>query len=343
MVLKEQITPEMRIDLSKQHYKLVGNHSSVKTCGWTIKHLHGEGVCYKCSFYGIRSHQCLQMTCAMYCASRCIFCWRGDKAPVSKKWYGPVDEPKFIVDESLKQQKLLLTGYRANPRVSSVLSEEMMQVRHVALSLTGEPIVYPKINDLLCEFHSRKISTFLVTNAQYPDEIASIKYVTQLYLSIDAPNKELFKKVDRPLFIDYNERMEKSLVALSKKKFRTCIRLTLIRGINDSNHAEYAKLIKKGKPSFVEVKAYMHVGASRENLKLSNMPLIDEIMVFSKELAKYLPDYEVVASHKLSRVVLLKKKGIKQYINFRKFFDIANNKKSIYVNSYGSNRMCRND
>lgn len=30
--------------------------------------------------------------------------------------------------------------------------------------------------------------------------------VTQFYVSIDAPNKEILKKIDRPLFKDYWER-----------------------------------------------------------------------------------------------------------------------------------------
>jgi wyosine [tRNA(Phe)-imidazoG37] synthetase (radical SAM superfamily) len=45
------------------------------------------------------------------------------------------------------------------------------QVRHCALSLVGEPIMYPEINALIAELHSRGISSFLVTNAQFPDRI----------------------------------------------------------------------------------------------------------------------------------------------------------------------------
>jgi wyosine [tRNA(Phe)-imidazoG37] synthetase (radical SAM superfamily) len=40
------------------------------------------------------------------------------------------------------------------------------QVRHCALSLVGEPIMYPHINELVDLLHGRGISTFLVTNAQ---------------------------------------------------------------------------------------------------------------------------------------------------------------------------------
>ena len=40
-----------------------------------------------------------------------------------------------------------------------------------ALSLVGEPIMYPQINTLIDMLHSRAISTFLVTNAQFPTAI----------------------------------------------------------------------------------------------------------------------------------------------------------------------------
>lgn len=45
------------------------------------------------------------------------------------------------------------------------------KVRHCALSLVGEPIMYPEINHLISLLHARRVSSFLVTNAQFPDRI----------------------------------------------------------------------------------------------------------------------------------------------------------------------------
>lgn len=56
------------------------------------------------------------------------------------------------------------------PRTKSELSDAV-QVKHCALSLVGEPIMYPQINELAGQLHDRGISTFLVTNAQFPDRI----------------------------------------------------------------------------------------------------------------------------------------------------------------------------
>lgn len=49
--------------------------------------------------------------------------------------------------------------------------EEGLAVKHCALSLVGEPIMYPEINAFLRLLHQQRISSFLVTNAQFPDEI----------------------------------------------------------------------------------------------------------------------------------------------------------------------------
>jgi hypothetical protein len=44
--------------------------------------------------------------------------------------------------------------------------EEAQNVRHCALSLVGEPIIYPEINRFLDLLHDEGVSSFLVSNAQ---------------------------------------------------------------------------------------------------------------------------------------------------------------------------------
>lgn len=77
--------------------------------------------------------------------------------------------------------------------------------------------MYPEINKLISLLHARKMSTYLVTNAQFPDAIRTLSPVTQLYVSVDASNKASLKKIDRPLFRDFWERFNDSLLALSEK------------------------------------------------------------------------------------------------------------------------------
>lgn len=70
--------------------------------------------------------------------------------------------------------------------------EEGLSPRHCALSLVGEPIMYPEINALVDELHHRHISTFLVTNAQFPEKIKALRPITQVIFSIDCTKFHIF-------------------------------------------------------------------------------------------------------------------------------------------------------
>ena len=48
----------------------------------------------------------------------------------------------------------------------------------------------------------------------------------------------------------------------------------------------YGKIIKRANPDYVEVKAYMLVGASRERLTLDNMPRHEEVKSFAEKVAE---------------------------------------------------------
>ena len=335
-----QLTEGVKKNLEKQQYRIISNHSAVKTCGWTKNMIRGKGGCYKLKFYGIMSNQCMQATTSISCANRCKFCWRGYKAPVSKDWKWGVDEPQEIFDGLIKEHHKLLAGFKGSKTASQTSYQKSKTVKHVALSLTGEPIAYPRINELLDIFNKNDISTFIVTNAQYPEAIRNLNPITQLYASMDAPNKELLKDIDVPLFEDYWKRFLDSLKELSKKKQRTCVRLTMVKGINMISPEGYAELIKIANPDFIEVKAYMHVGESQMRLSRNNMPSHTEVLFFTQELMKYLPDHELVSEHIPSFVVMAAKKKFKKnnewhtWIDFQKFNKLVLSKKDFTTEDY---------
>ncbi len=342
-VLKSHFSNGYKERLEKQGYRTVGNHSAVKICQWTKNMIRCKGGCYKFKFYGIRSHQCMQMTTSMFCANRCAFCWRGEKAPVSNEWYGEVDEPSFIVSEAIKHHLKLLTGFKGSENASKLLTEQSSQVRHVALSLTGEPITYPLINEILNEFHKRRISTFLVTRGQFPEQVKKLKCTTQFYISLDSPDKESCKELQRPLFKDYYERLLASLDAMAEKRFRKTIRITVIKGLNDRGFENYKELIERGEPHFVEAKGYVHVGASKKFLSQKNMPTHRDVVCFARELEKHLKGYEVVDEHEPSCAVLLVRKSLekRRYINFPRFFELAI-KGEAKAEDYSEAKLCPN-
>ncbi|XP_070712363.1 S-adenosyl-L-methionine-dependent tRNA 4-demethylwyosine synthase TYW1-like, partial [Pempheris klunzingeri] len=177
-----------------------------------------------------------------------------------------------------------------------------------------EPIMYPQINDLIDLLHEKEISTFLVTNAQFPDAIRNLVPVTQMYVSIDASNRENLKAIDRPLFSDFWERFISSLEYLRKKQQRTVYRLTLIKDYNMDDVGEYAKLIEIGHPSFVEIKGVTYSGyTNKQEMTMKNVPYHKDVVDFGLELANLLENYELCVEHEHSNSVLLSHK--KFYIN----------------------------
>ena len=73
--------------------------------------------------------------------------------------------------------------------------KESRDPKNAAISLAGEPMLYPRINDLISEFKRRDFTTFLVTNGMTPSKLEKIENEpTQLYISLDAPNKEYIMK-----------------------------------------------------------------------------------------------------------------------------------------------------
>ncbi|MEK6815994.1 MAG: 4-demethylwyosine synthase TYW1 [Nanoarchaeota archaeon] len=305
----EIIPSEIRRMMVRQHYKIVGNHSAVKLCSWTKKSIRGEGVCYKQKFYPefVQSHRCLQMSpSACWCCNRCIMCWRSIEKTLGNTMDGiELDEPKDIIKGAISAQKTLLNGYPGWDKTDMKKWKEAQTPTSAAISLIGEPTAYPRISELIEEFHKNKINTFLGTNGQFPERLDGMTEPNQFYISVDAADKKTCKLVDRPAFPDFWERLNKSLELMNSFKCRKVIRLTLVKGMNMIDPEGYAKLIKKAGEPLVEVKAYMHIGESQKRLPRSAMPSHDEVKEFGSRIAKIL-GYELSGEQAASRVVLLK-------------------------------------
>ena len=302
-----QYLPNETIEmLARQHYKLFG-HSAVKLCHWTKASIYKNEVCYKQKFYGIQSHRCLQMTPAVsWCDQACSFCWR----PLTKFQPFPkeFDDPSEIIDEAIKQQRILLSGYgEFREKIGEKKLWEANNPNNAAISLAGEPTLYPKIGGLIEEFNRRKFSTFLVSNGLHPKTLAEMHLPTQLYLSLEAPTIEMHRKINAPLVKESWENLNKSLELMPSLDTRKAIRVTAIKDKNMSHEKEFAALIQKAEPDFVEVKAYMFIGYSRKRLEIENMPLHEEVKEFAEKINEHL-GYYLIDEVTPSRVVLLSKK-----------------------------------
>ncbi|MCS7109442.1 MAG: radical SAM protein, partial [Candidatus Micrarchaeota archaeon] len=216
------ISKELKSLLEKQKYRFAGNHSLVKICHYTRSSMTKDQWCYKNKFYGIKSHQCLQCTTTPFCFNRCLFCWRAQPGEVNADTdqidLSVVDEPKEIVEKMLEVQKKLLSGIGGHYNVNPKLWKEAQNPRHVALSVLGEPIIYPRLKELLAELHNRGMTTFLVTAGGAPEAIELMLkekfFPTQLYLSMAAYDKKSFEDIMRPKQRDGWERYLRSLELL---------------------------------------------------------------------------------------------------------------------------------
>lgn len=95
-----------------------------------------------------------------------MFCWRHHKNPVGREWRWETDSPEMLVTGAIERHQQMVRELKGMPGVIPERLDEAMTVAHCALSLVGEPIMYPYIAEFCKYLHERKISTFLVTNAQ---------------------------------------------------------------------------------------------------------------------------------------------------------------------------------
>ena len=293
--------------LESSGYRFVGshNHAAAKICHWTKQSILDKGVCYKEKFYGIESHRCLQMAPAVpNCQQKCEFCWR-DLSYTQTQWEGEYDDPKTIIDEAVKAQNNLLCGFFGNDKANKEKLEESKTPTNAAISLAGEPMLYPEIDELIAEFNRRNFTTFVVSNGQCVDKLKNLENEPyQLYLSLDVPTKKIYNDVCQPQISEGWDNLNQSLDTLASFNSRTCIRTTCVKGRNMTNPEKYAELIKKASPDFVEIKAYMCVGSSRHRLTPDNMPTFDEVKSFAQKIGENCGK-KIVNESEVSRVVLL--------------------------------------
>ena len=312
-----QIRPAVSEQLKKAKYG-VADHSTVELCHWTKKSFKHEGSCYKHKFYGISTHRCMEFSPAgMHCENRCVYCWRPMEFYDSLKMEPEhVSEPEEILKRLMVERKKLIMGYYGDSRNDKERLDESLLPSHYAISLSGEPTMYPKLPELIKYLKSlnETKSIFLVTNGQEPDMIKRLAdedaLPTQLYLSTNAADYESFMRINKPKYSDSWERWNKTLQMLKDLETRTVLRITLIRDYNDQKEMipNFASMFDDSNPHFIEIKSYMHIGRSTNRLEYSNMLEMDEVRKFSDEVVENSKIFSVMDESFVSRIVVLQNK-----------------------------------
>ena len=302
------ITEERRNYLAKQGYRLVGNHSAIKTCHYCSAAVKGNDVCYKNTFYNIASWRCIQATVTLdLCNLRCRWCWRDINYGTSS---GSMftDEPQDIVEGFIKEHKNVMMGFYGSNKVNKDRLDETMSPKHVALSLTGDACLYPRLPELIKEIHNKHMTSFVVTNGTITHMVKKLvdQQPTQLYITLPAPNKETYLKMCNPIAGNYGwENILESLYLLENFK-RSAVRLTLVKNMNMFNPHEYAKILEDKGFKFLELKSAMPVGDARYRMEYSEMPSHEEIRKFAQDICK-INKWEIIDEKQESRVVLIMK------------------------------------
>jgi tRNA wybutosine-synthesizing protein 1 len=317
-----QITLPIKSKLQKAKYG-VYNHSAVELCHWTKKSFANEGNCYKHKFYGISTHQCMEMTpAALNCENRCIYCWRPTEFYDTLKMPAElVDEPDVIVQKLIQERKKLINGFYGNNKNDKKKLDESLLPTHYAISLSGEPTMYPKLPQLIKYLKTLKAtkSIFLVTNGQEPQMLQRLAdedaLPTQLYLSTNASNSKMFYRINRPRHKDAWERWCKSLQFLRTVSTRTVLRMTMIRDYNYNSQfiKELAAIICQANPHFIELKSYMHIGMSTHRLEKNKMLEMSEIRDLAYQLLKTMANFSIMDESEISKIIVLQNN--KRYVN----------------------------
>lgn len=217
------------------------------------------------------------------------------------------DTPEQIVEGCFKAQEKIISGYKGNEKTDWKKFQEAQRPSQVAISLTGEPTLYEPLGDLIKLFRQKGLTTFLVTNGTLPSRLSKLSQEpSQLYVSLCAPNEDVYNKVCRPNFPSAWTKLNETLDMLKSFRCPTAVRMTMVKDHNMDLIGQYAKLIEKAQPTYIEAKAYMHIGFSNLRLGFDNMPMHQQVREFADKLAAE-TGYKVVNEAPESRVVLLSK------------------------------------
>ncbi|MFH1682785.1 MAG: 4-demethylwyosine synthase TYW1 [Candidatus Woesearchaeota archaeon] len=305
--MEEKTGSEREERFVRQQYGQVGKHAVCKVCSWTKRAIRGEGHCYKHYFYGISTGKCLEMSPILICNQRCKHCWR-DQSLFAKEMED-VDDPEEIIEGCIKARRQLLIGFKGNENVDQEKVEEFLIPKQAAISLTGEPCLYPKLPELIEKFYEKSFdSVFLVTNGTVPEMVKRVVELnrppTNIYLSVEAWDKDNYKEFCKPLEEGQWEKIQETMNILRESGQTTVLRITCVKGFNMDDSNKFKWVLEKMRPTHVECKGYMFVGYSRKRLQQENMPLHEEVKEFAERLAE-ISGYKLKGEQEESRVVLL--------------------------------------
>jgi wyosine [tRNA(Phe)-imidazoG37] synthetase (radical SAM superfamily) len=187
---------------------------------------------------------------------------------------------------SRDELEVLINRELTSPDEIMQAHSEALIPNHAAISLDGEPLLYPRISEFVQEFKNRNMTTFIVTNGTLPERIEKLDPLpTQLYLTLPASNEKIYKKTCRPMIKNGWDKIMDSLDLITSLSCRSVVRLTAVKDLNLNENLinDYAKIIEKANPNFFEIKGF--------TLQAKAL-LIKERLKTEKNVQAFYPEYD---------------------------------------------------
>ncbi|UCD00634.1 MAG: radical SAM protein [Promethearchaeota archaeon] len=168
------------------------------------------------------------------------------------------DDIKFCIGSRTELEVLINRSLTTPNEIMQAHSEAMIP-NHAAVSLDGEPLLYPKISEYVKEFRNRNMTTFIVTNGTLPENIEKLESLpSQLYITLPAPNEQIYKKICRPMIKNGWNKIMGSLDLVNSLYCRSVIRLTAIKDLNFNENLinDYIRIVERANPNFFEIKGF---------------------------------------------------------------------------------------
>ena len=197
-----------------------------------------------------------------------------------------IDEEISCCIDSREEIETLINRELTSPDDIMQTHSEAMYPSHAAISLDGEPLLYPMMSDLVGEFRNNGMTSFIVTNGTLPEKLEALDSLpSQLYLTLPAPNEKLYKKVCRPIIKNGWNRIITSLDLLESLSCRSLVRITAVKelNINENLIKDYIRLVEKANPNFFEIKGF--------TLQAKAL-LIKDRLKSDRPLQDYFPEYD---------------------------------------------------
>jgi len=212
----------------------------------------------------------------------------------------------------------LLDKFVTNESDIKKVYENAMNPSHAAISLEGEPTLYPYIGELVSEFRKRRFTTFIVSNGTNPNAIQNMSdnnnLPTILYITLPTPDYNSYIKIFRPRLKDNWDNIKKTLNLLRDLKCRTVLRITCVNELTlkDEFIKEYVNIINQAKPNFVDLKSFtVEAGAVDINKRLGTtqsssfyVPSYKRLKDFALKICN-LGGFEIIKEHIPSRDILI--------------------------------------